>query len=763
MTFPVKKLLLLLLCAVLLLSGCGSAEAPAEAAATETAAALTEAPAAEVLVEAVPQETEPEIYVPMAPIAADGIFYPGEFGEFVLGTEGIKPLLNSATSYAAEHITHVGDALLYMAAKPARDPKAAVQLFTALLEGDYPYVGSIEIAWDDNAYMVATVGLDGRYYALDPFHPDMDWVYLPENGCMGVPDLETLSRNVIDSWLWPGTNLVHVKIATDPFTQLSISYPEFQGAVLGKDVVTKLYRDGNDYAAAQAITTVADAYYYIQCGGLQFRPKETCELFVKLLYGDFDYVGSIELRFQNEMTYFVPYIQQDGIYYAFDPFAPFSRDNNRVDSNWVIEEQNNCLSSGDLDVLCEALVKAFPYTDAELDRLSRTLDMPSYLVAQYPELCGTVLGREKVTALHAAGDLDAAGEAISSISDALSFVELEELNQPKECCDLLVRLLWGDYDFTGTIDLSTANNHYFVFFLQTDGEYYAFDPFSRGSDWILNPSYDCFTGDDLEQLGQQLSLACPFLGKNEISASYLAGYELRPHGAETYSFADTTIPVGLGQPEYTCEEIDAFIALEDYAYWAEVINTFPDAVHLYQHLGLTFHDNQNTLTIGEFSYYCSAWQVLKDRSGQCLTMSNLNHYLLHDNYDEVGYVHVRSPGDGHIMTYILEDGMYYLINSVDYTEPRYIPWFDSYPRTVIAAAEDFQTIADSLAEHMLLVDKKPLNIIHLVNTPGDFLMGNRGGKELYPEGSIVTEYMGFGYTTAPATVRDWQSQTRIDE
>ena len=41
--------------------------------------------------------------------------------------------------------------------------------------------------------------------------------------------------------------------------------------------------------------------------------------------------------------------------------------------------------------------------------------------------------------------------------------------------------------------------------------------------------------------------------------------------------------------------------------------------------------------------------------------------------DEIGYVEVSTPGDGHVMTYIKQDGYYYLINSVDYVhEQRFV-------------------------------------------------------------------------------------------
>ena len=38
------------------------------------------------------------------------------------------------------------------------------------------------------------------------------------------------------------------------------------------------------------------------------------------------------------------------------------------------------------------------------------------------------------------------------------------------------------------------------------------------------------------------------------------------------------------------------------------------------------------------------------------------YVVIHDDYEEIGYIHV----DGHLMAYILCDGLYYLVNPVDY-------------------------------------------------------------------------------------------------
>lgn len=243
------------------------------------------------------------------------------------------------------------------------------------------------------------------------------------------------------------------------------------------------------------------------------------------------------------------------------------------------------------------------------------------------------------------------------------------------------------------------------------------------------------------------------------------------HGTKVFSCAGTSLPVGLGTPKLSDEEIDALITEGDYAKMAETITTMADAANLCYRMELEFDESQDNNTHGEFHYRNSAWSVLENGIGQCVSMSNLIHYLLQGDYEEVGYVNVRTSGDGHVMSYIRHEGMYYLINSADYVY-MYNPdhtiriydssWIQDWPSEMICAAEDFQTIADSLMEYMTLGDAKKPNLVHLVQSPGDFVVGVRGQQRLYPEEYTVTEYYGFGVAYAKADVLDWQSQTRLD-
>lgn len=375
------------------------------------------------------------------------------------------------------------------------------------------------------------------------------------------------------------------------------------------------------------------------------------------------------------------------------------------------------------------------------------------------ELGAPVLGKEKVSKLLAARDYEAAAEAITNIGDAFYYrMKIQFFDSPEKACDFFLPLIVEDYDSAGLIKFHFTDNFYCMVYVEQDGIFYAIDPHRPLYDWVYKAENDCFSNSDLNVLSEKLLNALPFQGTELLSIDISIGLSY-PHGAKTFSYAGSTIPEGLGQPVLSDEEIDALILEQNYAKTAETITTLADAVNYYKRAGITFYDKRNNNSIGKFSYVQSAWQVLKSNEGQCVSMSNVNHYLLQGDYDEVGYVLVYSPGDGHIMSYILEDGIYYLINSVDYTYEVYFDWLEGYPN-VLGCAEDFQSIADSLMENMQLGDKKPLNLVHLVKSPGDFVRGE--GGRYYPIGCEVVPYYGIKDITYLEAGYEWDTQTRID-
>ena len=363
-------------------------------------------------------------------------------------------------------------------------------------------------------------------------------------------------------------------------------------------------------------------------------------------------------------------------------------------------------------------------------------------------------------------EISSAAESIITVGDAILYLsEQPPFDQPRDVCEQFARLISEDYEEVGLIHFEWPNNYYCIAYILQDGIYYTLDLFrliNSVNDGVAscNVDLDALCEATAKDLSNGDEAAVPSFYTDIIAEEASS----QQHGATTYPYAGTTIPEGLGQPIMSDDEIDALIAKADYAATAKTITTLADAVNYIRRAGMVFdgispiiHDPEPAYS--NMQYIKSAWQVLKDNSGQCWTMSNLLHYLLKEDYEEVGYIHARTPDDGHVMTYIYHDDLYYLINSVGYCIDAWeSDWFGSYPPELLACADNFQLIADSITQCMRLGDQELVNYVHLIKSPGDFAMGMSGNIEIYPVGTEVIRYYGpdFGYQE---TSYDWQSQT----
>jgi len=116
------------------------------------------------------------------------------------------------------------------------------------------------------------------------------------------------------------------------------------------------------------------------------------------------------------------------------------------------------------------------------------------------------------------------------------------------------------------------------------------------------------------------------------------------------------------------------------------------------------------------------------------------------------------------LTYIYDDGLYYLLYTATYpTEPREDLWIE-WPE-MIGCAEDFQTIADSAIEHMCFYSPQyyeKVREIYLIRCEGDMVYKSDPQGCIFPVGTEVTAYYGPQPRYVETTL-DWQSQTRIDK
>lgn len=760
MKHSITQLFSQLLLFTFLLSGCASS-----GSAIPTSSETTMSAALEETIPETTQVTAPIETIPLhETVTVNGITYDAVFGEPLLDHQQIKSLVNAGNQTAsADTITSVGDALAYMAERHKVSRAADdCDLFEALLKDDYEQVNQIHFYYDglayDTEFCMVYVLYDGLYYAFDPFHPLDNWVYLPENDCSYDTDLNVLAEKLIAAMPYKGEHLDGIKIVRDLDAKFAEDYAAFGDPLLGREEVRKL---SGKQQAAEAITHVADAFYYLEKNPPR-TPRDMCMEFVDLLEGNYESLGTIQIRSEDGNNYLLAYVELDGIYYAFDPFTPFSRDIIQPGAEWIYLPENDCLSSTDLLQLVNKLADAFPYFDASRVPVEFSMDIRKRLELYCPELGTATLTPERISELYRSENPRDAAKAVTNVADAFAYLaEHGKFTSPANACDFFGSLILDDYDSLGKFEMIYSEkgygniSKYFTAYVEQDGMYYAFDPFRADSNWIFIPEYECFRNPDLNLLGQRLGNVFPHTNGT------LEEVRITPfgHGADEYYYLTTSIPVGLGQPKLSDEEIDTLIAEGDFETIAQTVNTLPDAVNYIIRAGITYDNERINNIIGGMNYCYSAWQIMKSGIGQCTMFSNLMHYLLEGDYDEVGYVGVRSPGDGHVMVYILENGLYYLIDPSQYGTPTPSYWLGYYSG-LLGCAEDFRDIADSLTENFTLGDKKYVNQVHLVKSPGDFVDG-KGGR-YYPVGTEVIPYHGVTNITYQEAGYEWDTQTRID-
>lgn len=359
---------------------------------------------------------------------------------------------------------------------------------------------------------------------------------------------------------------------------------------------------------------------------------------------------------------------------------------------------------------------------------------------------------------------------IGDDSTAEKLLENGGSGEPLAYCRLMTEVLADDYPELGMIYVyASRDNYYYFTYVKEDDTYSLYDPF-----WMFLTNRQ---SDDLDELG---NLAIEYAQEFKIGRS-LKKYEVMPitkeeapngmlltqtinYGVSSVAFAGTTIPVDLGLPKLTDEEIDALLAENDPRKVKETITTLADfANYCYRGKfifgdGLIFFFEENGYGVQTTS---SGYQTLQMRMGQCASMSSCMRYVLDGDYDETGYVLI----DQHIMTYILCDGLYYLVNPVEYVSIAYnnywrcSTWLGDITggkADGIYCSTDFQDVADSLYGSFIGTD---ITHVYTITGPGDFV---RGAFSDFPEETTATCWYG----TQPVnyfsfTEYDWMSQESV--
>lgn len=139
------------------------------------------------------------------------------------------------------------------------------------------------------------------------------------------------------------------------YTANGLSYPSELGKpVLGENAAA-LTSSASLSSAAEQITNVGDAIYYLQAAESFDQPFDTCTLFATLLEGDYEEIGRILLT-RPDNGYCLVYIKSGTEVYPFDPFMLA-----KGDCGWFYNPASECVRASDLDTLGQWLMETCPY------------------------------------------------------------------------------------------------------------------------------------------------------------------------------------------------------------------------------------------------------------------------------------------------------------------------------------------------------------------------------------------------------------------
>ena len=278
------------------------------------------------------------------------------------------------------------------------------------------------------------------------------------------------------------------------------------------------------------------------------------------------------------------------------------------------------------------------------------------------------------------------GEAIQKAEDAVAALSDKE----KESVAMLDQLTEArkQYDEIKTVE-DLIKNIGFV------------NPYSGDAITAAREAYDALEDNQKEKISNYNVLQKAEQKYSDLGVVFAPnGQNFATHtrlGEVVYDYCNIEIPLGLGLPELTFEEMDQLIESEDYSAIKEEIKTLADAVCYVRRAGFKRDTNCTMRRFGNLEYIdygnlnyaygtgirgnyaAPAVEIMRLRTGQCTAMSTLFNYLLWGDYPEVGYVSIKyADNDGHIMIYLQgHDNKYYLVNPSQYTEGTHL-WVEFY-------------------------------------------------------------------------------------
>lgn len=524
--------------------------------------------------------------------------------------------------------------------------------------------------------------------------------------------------------------------------------------------------------APMEITTYIDMVIYSEnnLGNPVTRNKKIS----KLISDDYEDLGLITLDYGHEALL---YLKAEGKYYPCDPtynakswMEHFGFDKYEFDSlEDVLKEFEDKGYKTDYERLVpedykKGDVRVERYLDEILTKeMDNGMDFYQYGSVRYP----VALGKPTIS-FEQAEELTAGNRDyyIRNYGDLMMYYQYNQIpDSPFEMVGNAAEYLCGDYEEIGEVDVMGKNSCDFYMVIKTNNKYYVCDVFAharrgKGSFEV----YDS-TSDILDAYKKHVRGTVDYRKMNDGSCvvpepldvhtiTLIDGTEVTTEyrlGLEVYTYAGTQIPLDLGLPKITMEEMEKLVASKDYELIKEKVTTVADAAAYFYTAKIGGESGENPVYNSRFddgwTYAASAKEIMMVKLGACSTSSTLLNYLLKDDFEQMGYVFIENAAGGgsHIMNYVKYNDKYYWINGgsqfiVYYDkgetrEGRHLMWLKEF------AGED-KAVADSLDEliEALLLSDNPgtphtkAKHVYTIETEGGFVQKYNGsGNYSFPE------------------------------
>lgn len=448
-------------------------------------------------------------------------------------------------------------------------------------------------------------------------------------------------------------------------------------------------------------------------------------------------------------------------------------DNNITEERQVLDLDYSYSTVNGIDV--------FSYTDDKYKtkmEFPKALGFPKYTIEELKQL-----------------DKESAIAQLDNFADIYMYIHYVKnvMKNNIEGINIFYEYLKDKYDEVKYLNITDGITNYRILCVLTEGNYYPLDIsqyLHSPAKYLNNYAEDNYLCSDLSQLEEKLKVGNPWMNGENVIVTCLEGDNIpkplsskhdkdkswqdkkitlingeettvyKYNNTEVYDYCDVQIPLGLGLPKLTLDEINELIN-SDHTTVAEKITTFADAIAYVVNAEFNYQDNTgwrfgeiSMADVGNicypddpFIYSASGLELLNLRLGQCTSMSTLFNYLLYGDYPEVGYVKTTEHG----MLYVVDNnGIYYLLNPANYIMQNghlnCTRLYEMSCQGMLVSSEDPQELFEDFIRYFSATFLYTYSYDGVwcmtVKNPGESSFSDPNETQILPEGCKVVCYVG---------------------